>query len=106
MPNTQPTQTNPIADAINIASGMIAAPFVDALHEVCEDESLQGICHALTALGEEERTLEAVQLIRALLDIVHMECPDELAALDENKSVCTLFITEFIADLNDILYSE
>ena len=106
MQNTPVTQTNPIADAINIASGMIVAPFVDALNEVCEDESLQGVCHAIVALGEEGRTLEAVQLIRALLDIVHMECPEELTALDENESVRALFITEFATDLNDILYGE
>ncbi|MDR0885372.1 MAG: hypothetical protein LBN22_03225 [Clostridiales Family XIII bacterium] len=98
-------QMNPIADAINIVSGMVAAPFVDALHEICEDESLQGICHAITALGEESRTLEAVQLVRALLDICKMDCPDELAELEENEMGSTLFIKEFIADLNDILYS-
>ena len=40
MQNTPATQTKPITDAINIASGMIAAPFVDALNEVCEKEVL------------------------------------------------------------------
>jgi ParB family chromosome partitioning protein len=40
-------QMNPIADAINIVSGMVAAPFVDALHEICEDESLQGMAKEL-----------------------------------------------------------
>ncbi|MDR3310492.1 MAG: hypothetical protein LBS90_04015 [Oscillospiraceae bacterium] len=98
-------QTNPVADAINIVSGAYATPFVDALHEICGDESMQGICHAIAALGEEERTIEAVQLIRALMDIANIEYPEELILLEENESGGALFVKEFVADLNDILYS-
>jgi hypothetical protein len=53
MENALQAQVNSATDAINIVSGAYATPFVDALHEVCEDDSIQGICHAIAALGEE-----------------------------------------------------
>lgn len=106
MPNTQPIQTNPVADAVNIVSGALATPLVDALLEICEDESLQSICHAITALGEENRIMEAVQLICALMDIAKVDYPEALALFEANEAGGAMFVQEFVTDLNDILYSE
>ncbi|MDR2515286.1 MAG: hypothetical protein LBD02_08820 [Christensenellaceae bacterium] len=107
MANTQSTQTTLIAEAINIVSGAYAAPLVDALFELCaEDDSLQGIYHAINALGEEGRTIEAVQLIRAMLDIANIQYSETIAQLEENESKREMFVKEFIADLTDILYGE
>ena len=51
MQNTRFELSNPVADAINIVSGTLAAPLADALLEACgEDESIQGICHAVSAI--------------------------------------------------------
>lgn len=105
MQSVQSTKTTPVKNAINIASGSCAATLVDALHEICEDDSLQGICHAITALGEENRLIEAIQLIRALMDITDIKSPEELELLEENEAGEN-FVIEFVADLNDILYSE
>ena len=105
MKNSQPTQTTQIANAINIVSGATATSLVDALHELCDDGSMQGICHAIEALGEESRPIEAIQLIRALMDIAQIQCPDELELLEESEAG-EIFVKEFITDLTDILYGE
>jgi hypothetical protein len=104
MKHTQSAQTNPVAEAANVISGAYAAPLVDALLEICEDDSMQEICNAIAALGEESRTIEAVQLIRALMDIAKIDCPQEIELLDENETGRDMFVGEFVADLNDILY--
>jgi hypothetical protein len=105
MKNSLPTQTTPMENAINIVSGASAASLVDELHEICDDDSLQGIAHAISALGEENRPMEAIQLIRALMDITHMQCPKELELLEESEAG-EIFVKEFVADLNDILYDD
>ena len=75
--------------------------------EICEDDgSVQGICNAITALVEENRAMEAMQLIRALLEILKMNYPDKLNLLEENGTGSALFVQEFVADLIDILYNE
>ena len=107
MNSTQSTHPTPIAEAINIVSGAYAAPLVDALFELChEDDSLQGIYHAINALGEEGRTIEAMQLIRVMLDIANIQHPETIMTLEENESGREMFVKEFIADLTDILYNE
>ena len=107
MTNEKTTQSNHVAEAVKILSGVMAAPFVDMLVEICEDDgSVQGICNAIAALGEENRAMEATQLIRALLDILKMNCPDELDLLEEDEAGSALFVQEFVADLIDILYQE
>ena len=105
MENTQSTQSAVVANAINIFSGAYAASLVDALQEICEADSLQGVCHAIEALSEEHRPIEAIQLIQALMDITNIECPEELGLLEENEAGVA-FVKEFVSDLEDILYSE
>jgi hypothetical protein len=61
MENNQSTQINVIENEVAISAEGFATCFVNVVEDFCDDESMQGICHAISALSEENRPIEAIQ---------------------------------------------
>ena len=109
MENTNSTPNgmflNKQMEAVNLVSGAYTSPLIDQLSMLCnEDDSIQGFYHAILAMYEEGRTIEAMQLIRALFDVSDMSYPDEMALLEEDETTRMILVSEIISDFNDILY--
>ena len=99
--NTMPT----IAYLIHVISGIHTPPLWEGLRG-CVDSvrSLRSLSGAIKALQKSGKSTEAFAMICALHDVVGIEVPKIIASLDLYPNAVWLFVDEFIADSDDLIW--
>lgn len=93
------------AEFVNNLSGTYATSFWDGLYEVTA--SIDTVCEiktAVEALHGCKKDQEAYHLILALYDLAALELPAAVSELGAYPDGVTLFIQEFLLDIEDLLY--
>ena len=93
------------ANMINIISGLYAAPFGDTLYESLGSLDLvQHVLSAIRALQDSGKSDVAFSLILALYELVSLDPPLAISALEAYPGAIDIFISEFLTDAGDLMY--
>ena len=99
--NTMPTA----ADLINIISGIYTSPLWEELRGYVDSlKTLRKLSTAIKALQESGKSAEAFAMICALHDIANIEVPKAITSLEPYPDAMRLFVGEFIADTDDLIW--
>ena len=96
---------NELAFAANTISGVCSTPFWDGIYErTVSLDSVKGIQSALDVLHSVGKDIEAMRMIFAIHDLLEMDYPEELDLIVQDEEVASLFIGEFLEDIEDLMY--
>ena len=94
-----------ITEYVNALSGTYSILFWDGLLEIAESlDTIRNIKATITALNSCDKNEEAYCLILALYDLAAMEIPVAIAELKDHPDIIKLFISEFLLDIEDLMY--
>ena len=97
--------TNDFVIDANIISGKCAAPFWDAIYErVVSLDSVRGLQDAFAELHSAGKDVEATQMLFSLYDLIEEDYPEELDLIARDNELVGIFIGEFLADIEDLMY--
>ncbi len=103
-PNDHTTMPSAV-NLINMISGIYTSPLWEELHGYVDSlESLRSLSNAIKALQESGKSSEAFAMICALHDVVAIEVPEAVASLESYPDAVRLFVDEFIADTDDLIW--
>ena len=96
---------NELAFSVNTISGACAAPFWDGIYErTVSLDSIKGLQSSLDVLHSVGKDEEAMRMIFALYDLLEMDYPEELDIIVQGSELAGLFMGEFLADIEDLMY--
>ena len=100
-----PITVSAAVSMINTISGLYAAPFWDTLHESLGSLDLvQHVLSAIRALQDSGKSDVAFSLILALYELISLDPPLAISALETYPEAIDIFISEFLADAGDLMY--
>ena len=105
-PTTKQNDTMPTAaNLINMISGIYTSLLWDELRGYVDSlKSLRQLSTAINALQESGKSAEAFAMICALHDIAGVEIPEVITSLEPYPDAVRLFVGEFIADTDDLIW--
>ncbi|MCI8595171.1 MAG: hypothetical protein HFF09_07985 [Oscillospiraceae bacterium] len=93
------------AEVINSISGAYSAPFWDSVIEVAGTlDTARKIQTVLSELNTCGKNREAYLLILAIYDLLLMDVPAAIAALEQPQGRLDRFIGEFLMDIEDLMH--
>ena len=92
-------------DALTCLSGTVAAPLVQAIWEMSDNntDTLERLQSILNNLYEQSKEIEAVEVLRLLYETLGMVFPDDVILISNHTEARSYFLFELLADLDDIL---
>lgn len=105
MLNHSITDERQIAEYANALSGAVAAPFVQALRELSDNnpDTLDRLQAILGNLYEQGKESEAVEVLHLLYDIIGIVFPDEISKFCSSAEARSCFLLELLIDIDDIV---
>ena len=94
-----------VAELVNNISGTYSAPFWDGLLEVSGSlDTIRNVQAAISALNSCGKYMEAYQLIITIYELIALEVPSAISALEPYPKAVEAFIDEFLLDIEDLMY--
>ena len=97
-------KNNVNSPSIELISGAYSSKFWDNLCDICENEdSPINVYSTLAILNQMNKDKEAFVLVQSLHDLVGLDLPTSIAALNNNQNAQTAYITELLLDIEDMI---
>ena len=92
-------------DALTCLSGTVAAPLVQAVWEMSDNntDTLKRLQSILNNLYEQRKEREAVEVLRLLYETLGIVFPNDVILISNHTEARSYFLFELLADLDDIL---
>jgi hypothetical protein len=92
-------------DALTCLSGTVAAPLVQAVWEMSDNnpDTLKRLQSILNNLYEQRKEREAVEVLRLLYETLGLVFPNDVILISNHTEARSYFLFELLADLDDIL---
>jgi len=90
---------------LNIISGTMAAPFIETLWELSNNnlDVLNRFYIVISGLYKQGRESEAVEVLHLLYDILDMDYPDDVKLLCSHSEARSYFLFEMLIDIDEII---
>ena len=92
-------------DALTCLSGTVAAPLVQAVWEMSDNnpDTLKRLQSILNNLYEQSKEREVIEVLRLLYETMGMVFPNDVILICNHTEARSYFLFELLADIDDIM---